>query len=221
MRAILDKVKGFLLGSNFNDGEFGDDENHYGEPEDVSVGGYNYRDQRSEYEDHNTHAHHDEYESRSSRRQRDENENRSSRRQREEYEERAPRRHRDDFHSNQTNTRRTSSRSNDNVVEMPNRNLNAHSKVHISYPKSIEDSAIICELIRDNTACIINLENVDTAVAQRIADFIGGANHTLKGSIIRISNSIFIVSPAQVEVTSEMKEDIKNGRYPFSWVSNQ
>ena len=89
------------------------------------------------------------------------------------------------------------------------------SKIVIAAPKNIEDASHVCELLKANSAVAINLEDVDTKDSQRIMDFIAGVTHAVNGDITQVSNRIFIASPKSVEVTEQLKEQLKaQGIFP-------
>ena len=91
-------------------------------------------------------------------------------------------------------------------------------QVVISYPKVVDDAATACDYIKQNKTCIINLEGIDRIVAQRIADFLGGAAYAINGDIQRISADIFIIAPSNVNITGELKEELKANGLILPWV---
>ncbi|MCL1935794.1 MAG: cell division protein SepF [Defluviitaleaceae bacterium] len=69
-------------------------------------------------------------------------------------------------------------------------------------PKTIEDSAIIVESIKNNNRVIVNLEGVDNGTAQRLSDIISATANALDFNIKRASegSSQFIAYPSYAEV---------------------
>ena len=63
----------------------------------------------------------------------------------------------------------------------------------------------------------MNVENVETPLAQRMVDFLSGAVYCLDGDIQKISNGIFIATPASIEITGDLKDDLRN-KGVFTWV---
>lgn len=108
-------------------------------------------------------------------------------------------------------------RNNSKVVSI---NTNIQMQVVITYPTDVDDAASACDYIKQNKTCIINLEGVDRANAQRIADFLGGAAYAIDGDIQRVSTDIFIVAPANVNITGEFKEELKANGLILPWVSS-
>jgi cell division inhibitor SepF len=60
------------------------------------------------------------------------------------------------------------------------------------------------------------MEGVDVGLAQRIIDFASGATYALDGNLQKISNFIFIVTPANVSISGDL-QDIVNA-FDFSGI---
>ena len=73
----------------------------------------------------------------------------------------------------------------------------------IRQPSSFDDSQEICDLLKQERAIIVNLENVDRELAQKMMDFISGAIYALDAKIHQISGSIFCISPAKVDISGD------------------
>lgn len=93
-------------------------------------------------------------------------------------------------------------------------------KMVISQPTGFEQSEEICAFLKEKKAVIVNLEYVNKDVARRIVDFISGAVFAVDGHIQKVSNSIFLIAPANYEINNEMaREEIKN-KLSVSWIKN-
>ena len=73
----------------------------------------------------------------------------------------------------------------------------------IRQPSRFEDSQEICDLLKQERAVIVNLENVDPELAQKMMDFISGAIYALDAKIHQISGAIFCISPARVDISGD------------------
>lgn len=73
-----------------------------------------------------------------------------------------------------------------------------------------EDAQKICDQIKLEKPVVVNLEKVEYQVAQRIMDFLSGTCYALDGSIQKVANNIFVIAPSTVEVSSDIKEEIKS-----------
>ncbi|MFI2752641.1 cell division protein SepF [Cellulomonas sp. P22] len=71
------------------------------------------------------------------------------------------------------------------------------------HPRSYNDARKIGEAFREGTPVIMNLSDMDDADAKRLVDFSAGLIFGLHGAIERVTNKVFLLSPAHVEVTGE------------------
>jgi cell division inhibitor SepF len=73
------------------------------------------------------------------------------------------------------------------------------------HPRTYNEAKQIGEAFREGTPVIMNLTDMDDSDAKRLVDFAAGLVFGLRGSIERITNKVFLLSPANVEVTAEDK----------------
>lgn len=98
-----------------------------------------------------------------------------------------------------------------------NLNNSATTKVVVVSPQNINDAKEICDHLRANRSIVMNVENIETPVAQRIVDFLSGAVYSLDGNIQKVSSGIFLAAPNSVDILGEIKEDIHNkGIFPWA-----
>lgn len=71
------------------------------------------------------------------------------------------------------------------------------------HPRTYNEAKKIGESFRDGTPVIMNLTDLDDADAKRLVDFAAGLVFGLQGSIERVTNKVFLLSPANVEVTTD------------------
>ena len=88
-------------------------------------------------------------------------------------------------------------------------NSNKTLKMIIIEPTEFEEVQGIVDHLKNKRAVILNLEETDRVIARRIADFIGGAIYALEGAMQRVSGSIFLFTPAHVEVAIPPKPEVK------------
>ncbi|MBR1737337.1 MAG: cell division protein SepF [Firmicutes bacterium] len=94
--------------------------------------------------------------------------------------------------------------------------INTKMEVVISNPQTLEEASSVCEDLRAKKTTVVNLENVDREMAQRISDFLSGACYALEGSIQLISERIFIIGPINVDITGEFQDELKTRGIKFS-----
>ncbi len=86
---------------------------------------------------------------------------------------------------------------------VPMRSASHGLEVIIRQPNTFDDSQEICDYLKSGHAIIINLENVDRALAQKMMDFISGAIYALDAKIHQISGCVFCISPASVDISGD------------------
>ncbi|GAA4369884.1 cell division protein SepF [Paeniglutamicibacter cryotolerans] len=74
------------------------------------------------------------------------------------------------------------------------------------HPRSYNDAKIIGESFRDGIPVIMNVTDMGEADAKRLVDFSAGLVFALHGSIERVTNKVFLLSPSTVEVLGEDKK---------------
>jgi cell division inhibitor SepF len=78
-------------------------------------------------------------------------------------------------------------------------------EVRVIQPTSFEDAIEIAETLLSNKTVILNMEGLDLALAQRIIDFTSGACYSIDGTLQKISNYIFILTPASVNIDGDLQ----------------
>ena len=73
------------------------------------------------------------------------------------------------------------------------------------HPRTYNEAKIIGESFREGTPVIMNLTDMDDSDAKRLVDFAAGLIFGLHGTIERVTNKVFLLSPANVEVAAEDK----------------
>ncbi|SBN63091.1 cell division inhibitor SepF [Curtobacterium sp. 9128] len=74
------------------------------------------------------------------------------------------------------------------------------------HPREYKDAQSIAESFRDGIPVIINLSQMTEADARRMIDFASGLSLGLYGKIERVTNKVFLLSPAHVAVSGEAPE---------------
>jgi cell division inhibitor SepF len=70
------------------------------------------------------------------------------------------------------------------------------------HPRTYNDAKVIGEAFRANTPVIMNLTDMSDGDAKRLVDFSAGLVFGLRGAIERVTNKVFLLSPATVEVST-------------------
>lgn len=94
----------------------------------------------------------------------------------------------------------------------PSKRQASGMEVCVIKPTSIEDSREITETLLSGRAVILNLEGLDVDIAQRIIDFTSGSCFAISGNLQKISNYIFIITPANVDISGDF-QDLLSGAF--------
>jgi cell division inhibitor SepF len=82
------------------------------------------------------------------------------------------------------------------------------ARITTLHPRTYNEARTIGEHFREGTPVIMNLTEMVDSDAKRLVDFAAGLVFGLHGSIERVTNKVFLLSPANVEVTAEDKARI-------------
>ncbi|MGA8252205.1 MAG: cell division protein SepF [Mycobacterium sp.] len=90
------------------------------------------------------------------------------------------------------------------------------SKITTLRPKDYSEARTIGERFRDGTPVIMDLVSMDNADAKRLVDFAAGLAFALRGSFDKVATKVFLLSPADVDVSPEERRRIaETGFYAY------
>jgi cell division inhibitor SepF len=90
------------------------------------------------------------------------------------------------------------------------------SKITTLRPKDYSEARTIGERFRDGTPVIMDLVAMDNADAKRLVDFAAGLAFALRGSFDKVATKVFLLSPADVDVSPEERRRIaETGFYAY------
>lgn len=81
------------------------------------------------------------------------------------------------------------------------------------HPTTYNEARAIGEHFRDGVPVIMNLTDLAEADAKRLVDFAAGLAFGLRGTMERVTNRVFLLSPANIQVTAEDKAKIAEGGF--------
>src|SRR6202049_2665948 len=82
------------------------------------------------------------------------------------------------------------------------------SKITTRRPKDYSEARTIGERFRDGTPVIMDLVSMDNADAKRLVDFAAGLAFALRGSFDKVATKVFLLSPADIDVSAEERRRI-------------
>ena len=94
------------------------------------------------------------------------------------------------------------------------------SKMVITQATCYEDVEEIGCYLKNKKSVIINLENVSKDDARRILDFLSGAAFMIEGTIQKVSNLIYLMTPRNVEIQNDLERNQfkQQKSSSFSWL---
>ncbi len=81
--------------------------------------------------------------------------------------------------------------------------VSSMNRITTIHPRTYDDARAIAESFRDSVPVIMNLTDMDDSDAKRLVDFAAGLVFGLHGSIERVTNKVFLLSPEHIEVDAE------------------
>lgn len=89
-------------------------------------------------------------------------------------------------------------------------------EVGLFSPRSFTDVVEIADALRSRHVVIVNLQNADRSLLQRVVDFTSGVAYTIDGKIQKLAEAIYLVVPAGVTVNAEgMRDAMMAGTLDF------
>jgi len=89
----------------------------------------------------------------------------------------------------------------------------ASSAIYKSEPKRFNEAREVADRFKEGTAVIMNLQGTDDTIARRLVDFASGLVYGLDGKIELVANRVYLLTPANVEVSAEERERIAGGAF--------
>jgi cell division inhibitor SepF len=87
------------------------------------------------------------------------------------------------------------------------------SRITTLHPRSFVEARTIGERYRDGAPVIINLTDMSDSDARRLVDFAAGLAFAMRGSIDKVTNKVFLISPPDIDVTAEDRRRIAEGGF--------
>jgi cell division inhibitor SepF len=86
-------------------------------------------------------------------------------------------------------------------------------RITTMHPRTYNEARTIGEHFREGIPVIINLTEMDDSDAKRLVDFSAGLVFGLHGSIERVTQKVFLLTPANVEIAAEDKSAMAEGGF--------
>lgn len=95
--------------------------------------------------------------------------------------------------------------------------VNLHTQrqiqVVLAEPAAYEEVQTIADNLKNQHTVIVNLEHSDPDLSRRVVDFMSGTTYALNGSVQKVGKNIFLFVPNNVEITNEIKKQVKDKNF--------
>jgi cell division inhibitor SepF len=88
-----------------------------------------------------------------------------------------------------------------------------NAKAHVVQPGSFADAQEIGDRLKASQPVIVNLQGADRELSRRMIDFCSGATYALGGSMDKVADQVFLLTPSNVEVSAEEKRRLHERNY--------
>ena len=81
--------------------------------------------------------------------------------------------------------------------------------VHVVEPGGFNDAQELGDRLKDNQAVVLNLRGLDRDLQRRLIDFSSGLAYAVGGTMRKVDDQVFLLTPTSVEVSEEDKERLQ------------
>ena len=85
----------------------------------------------------------------------------------------------------------------------------ASAKVHVVEPAGFNDAQEVGDRLKVTQPVILNLQGLDRDLQRRLIDFSSGLTYALGGSMARVHDEVFLLTPTNVEISAEEKKRLQ------------
>ena len=107
------------------------------------------------------------------------------------------------------------------VVPLSQAGRRTGTEVSVYSPRAYQDVVEIADSLRNRQVVIINLQNADRTLLQRVVDFTSGVAFTIDGKIQKLAEAIYLVVPAGVVVNAAGLRDSMMADGTLDFMSNR
>ncbi|MCR5202381.1 MAG: cell division protein SepF [Lachnospiraceae bacterium] len=103
-----------------------------------------------------------------------------------------------------TSITKTKNQETGKVVKLLNTSSGNSFELQTQKPMNTNDSAKICDSIKQGKPVVVNLEALEGFEAQRIIDIVSGCVYAVDGNICTVSKYIYIFTPGNIDITGDL-----------------
>jgi cell division inhibitor SepF len=83
-------------------------------------------------------------------------------------------------------------------------------KMHIVEPRTFTEAQQIADKFKQGVPVILNLTAADAELTRRLIDFTSGLTYGLNGGLQKVSEKVFMLTPANVDVSAEQRRVLRD-----------
>ena len=83
--------------------------------------------------------------------------------------------------------------------------MNNKQEVVLFHPATFNDTSKAADDLRSKKAVIVNMENVDKAMARRVVDFLSGCAYAVDGKVKKVAQSTYLFCPHNMDVVGDLE----------------
>ena len=83
------------------------------------------------------------------------------------------------------------------------------AKPYAMSPSSFNEAQAVADKFMAGIPVIMNLQGLDRDLSRRLVDFASGLCYGLRGSMERVTNQVYLLTPSNVEVSAEEKRRLR------------
>jgi cell division inhibitor SepF len=99
------------------------------------------------------------------------------------------------------------------VRTIPQPRTAASGSIHRAEPKRFNEARELGERFKEGVPVIMNLQQTEDSIARRLVDFASGLVFGLEGKIELVATRVYLLTPAEVEVSAEERELLREGGF--------
>lgn len=107
------------------------------------------------------------------------------------------------------------------VVPFSNATRRGGTEVSVYAPRAFSDVTEIADALRSRQVVIVNLQNADRTLLQRVVDFTSGVAYTIDGRIQKLAESMYLIVPAGIVVNAQGLRDTMLADGSLDFLSNR
>ena len=83
------------------------------------------------------------------------------------------------------------------------------ARVHVVVPSSFNDVQEVGDRLKTNQPVILNLQAIAAELRRRLVDFSSGLAYATGGTMARVADRVYLLTPSNVEISQEEKERLQ------------